>query len=57
VKASLMLRKKIFSNAYFKFNGIYNAFSTAKEHFAFHTLDFEMIEELKCAEKLLTEAK
>ncbi len=31
----------------FKFNGQYIAFSLAKEHFTFHTLDFEMIEEMK----------
>ena len=30
-----------------KFNGTYIAFSAAKEHFTFHTLDFPMIEELK----------
>jgi uncharacterized protein YdhG (YjbR/CyaY superfamily) len=39
----------------YKINGIYIAFSTAKEYFIFHMLDFEMIEELKCAKKLLTE--
>ncbi|MDF2543803.1 MAG: hypothetical protein K0S47_3521 [Herbinix sp.] len=38
----------------FKFNGKYIAFSVAKEHFTFHTLDFEMIEELKT---LLPKAK
>ncbi len=31
----------------FKFNGMYIAFSIAKEHFSYHSLDFEMIEELK----------
>ncbi len=31
----------------FKFDGQYIAFSVAKDHFSFHTLDFEMIEELK----------
>lgn len=31
----------------YKFNGQYIAFSVAKDHFSFHTLDFEMIEELK----------
>jgi uncharacterized protein YdhG (YjbR/CyaY superfamily) len=31
----------------YKFNHTYIAFSIAKEHFTFHTLDFEMIEELK----------
>jgi uncharacterized protein YdhG (YjbR/CyaY superfamily) len=31
----------------FKFNGQYIAFSVAQDHFSFHTLDFEMIEELK----------
>jgi len=31
----------------YKFNGKYIAFSIAKDHFSFHTLDFEMIEELK----------
>ena len=31
----------------YKFNGIYIAFSVAKDHFTFHTLDFEMIEEFK----------
>jgi uncharacterized protein YdhG (YjbR/CyaY superfamily) len=31
----------------FKFDGNYIAFSIAKDHFTFHTLDFEMIEELK----------
>jgi len=30
-----------------KFNRTYIAFSAAKEHFTFHTLDFEMIEDLK----------
>jgi uncharacterized protein YdhG (YjbR/CyaY superfamily) len=37
-----------------KFNRTYIAFSAAKEHFTFHTLDFEMIEELKT---LLPKAK
>ena len=31
----------------FKFNGTYIGFSIAKDHFTYHTLDFEMIEELK----------
>ena len=31
----------------YKFNKCYIAFSVAKNHFSFHTLDFEMIEELK----------
>jgi uncharacterized protein YdhG (YjbR/CyaY superfamily) len=31
----------------FRFDGIYIAFSVAKDHFTYHTLDFEMIEELK----------
>jgi uncharacterized protein YdhG (YjbR/CyaY superfamily) len=31
----------------YKFNRTYIAFSVAKEHFTFHTLDFDMIEELK----------
>ena len=31
----------------YKFNKMYIAFSIAKSHFTFHTLDFEMIEELK----------
>jgi uncharacterized protein YdhG (YjbR/CyaY superfamily) len=31
----------------FRFDGQYIAFSVAKEHFTYHTLDFEMIEELK----------
>lgn len=31
----------------YKFNRQYIAFSIAKDHFSFHTLDFEMIEELK----------
>ncbi len=31
----------------YKFGGTYIAFSTAKSHFTFHTLDFERIEELK----------
>jgi uncharacterized protein YdhG (YjbR/CyaY superfamily) len=31
----------------YKFNGKYIAFSVAKDHFFFHILDFEMIEELK----------
>jgi len=30
-----------------KFDKQYVAFSVAKEHFTFHTIDFEMIEELK----------
>lgn len=38
----------------FKFNGTYIAFSAAKDHFSFHTIDFAMIEELK---ELLPEAK
>ena len=38
----------------FKFNKTYIAFSLAKEHFTYHSLDFEMIEELK---KLLPMAK
>jgi len=38
----------------FWFNNQYIAFSVAKEHFTFHTLDFEMIEELKT---LLPKAK
>lgn len=38
----------------YKFNGKYIAFSIAKDHFSFHTLDFEMIEELKV---LLPKAK
>jgi len=39
----------------YKFNGMYIAFSAkAKEHFTFHSIDFEMIEELK---KLLPKAK
>jgi len=39
----------------YKFNGMYIAFSAkAKEHFTFHSIDFEMIEELK---KLLPNAK
>jgi len=39
----------------YKFNGIYISFSAkAKEHFTFHSIDFEMIEELK---KLLPNAK
>lgn len=39
----------------YKFNGIYIAFSVkAKEHFSFHSLDFEMIGELK---KRLPKAK
>jgi uncharacterized protein YdhG (YjbR/CyaY superfamily) len=37
-----------------KFDRTYIAFSAAKEHFTFHTLDFEMIEELKT---LLPKAK
>jgi uncharacterized protein YdhG (YjbR/CyaY superfamily) len=31
----------------YKFNGQFIGFSVAKEHFSFHTIDFEMIEELK----------
>lgn len=38
----------------FKFNGKYIAFSIAQEHFSFHSLDFEMIEEIK---SLLPKAK
>lgn len=38
----------------FKFNGTYIAFSVAKDHFTYHSLDFEMIEELK---NLLPKAK
>lgn len=38
----------------YKFNKLYIAFSAAKDHFSFHTLDFEMIEELKV---LLPKAK
>jgi uncharacterized protein YdhG (YjbR/CyaY superfamily) len=38
----------------YKFDGQYIAFSVAKEHFTFHTLDFEVIEELK---SLLPKAK
>jgi uncharacterized protein YdhG (YjbR/CyaY superfamily) len=38
----------------FKFNGMYVAFSAASDHFTFHTLDFDMIEELK---SLLPKAK
>lgn len=38
----------------YKFKGMYIAFSVAKDHFSFHTLDFEMIEELKT---LLPQAK
>lgn len=38
----------------YTFNGTYIAFSIAKDHFSFHTLDFEMIEELK---HLLPKAK
>jgi uncharacterized protein YdhG (YjbR/CyaY superfamily) len=37
-----------------KFDRTYIAFSAAKEHFTFHTVDFEMIEELKT---LLPKAK
>jgi uncharacterized protein YdhG (YjbR/CyaY superfamily) len=37
-----------------KFDSTYIAFSAAKEHFTFHTVDFEMIEELKT---LLPKAK
>ena len=38
----------------YKFNKTYIAFSLAKDHFTYHSLDFEMIEELK---KLLPRAK
>jgi uncharacterized protein YdhG (YjbR/CyaY superfamily) len=38
----------------YKFDGQYIAFSVAKDHFTFHTVDFEMIEELK---SLLPKAK
>lgn len=38
----------------YKFNGKYIAFSVANDHFSFHSLDFEMIEELK---DLLPKAK
>jgi uncharacterized protein YdhG (YjbR/CyaY superfamily) len=38
----------------YKFNRSYIAFSLAKDHFTYHTLDFEMIEELK---NLLPRAK
>lgn len=38
----------------YKFHGKYIAFSAAKDHFSYHSLDFEMIEELK---KLLPKAK
>lgn len=38
----------------YKFDGQYIAFSVAKEHFTFHTVDFEVIEELK---RLLPKAK
>ena len=31
----------------YRFNGTYIAFSVAKDHFSFHSLDFAMIEELK----------
>ena len=31
----------------FRFDGGYIAFSVAKDHFTFHTLDFDMVEELK----------
>lgn len=31
----------------FRFDGQYIAFSVAKEHFTYHTLDFGMVEELK----------
>lgn len=31
----------------YKFDGTYIAFSLASEHFTFHTLDFDMIEELR----------
>jgi uncharacterized protein YdhG (YjbR/CyaY superfamily) len=31
----------------YKFQGKYIAFSVAKEHFSFHSLDFDMIEALK----------
>ncbi len=38
----------------YKFDGQYIAFSVAKDHFTFHSLDFEVIEELK---QLLPQAK
>jgi uncharacterized protein YdhG (YjbR/CyaY superfamily) len=38
----------------YKFDGQYIAFSVAQDHFTFHTLDFDMIEELKT---LLPKAK
>ncbi len=38
----------------YKFGGKYIAFSAAKDHFSYHTLDFEMVEELK---QLLPRAK
>lgn len=38
----------------YRFDDQYIAFSVAKDHFSFHTLDFEMIEELK---RLLPKAK
>ena len=38
----------------YKFNGKYIAFSVAKDHFSYHSLDFEMIEALK---SLLPHAK
>jgi len=38
----------------YKFDGQYIAFSVAKDHFTFHTLDFEVIKELK---ELLPKAK
>ncbi|HVO71212.1 MAG TPA: DUF1801 domain-containing protein [Aggregatilineaceae bacterium] len=38
----------------YKFNRKYIGFSAAKDHFSYHTLDFEMIEELK---KLLPRAE
>ncbi|MBE0695806.1 MAG: DUF1801 domain-containing protein [Anaerolineaceae bacterium] len=38
----------------YKFNKKYIAFSVAKDHFSFHSLDFEMIESLK---SLLPKAK
>jgi len=38
----------------YKFPGSYIAFSVAKDHFSYHSLDFEMIEELK---SLLPRAK
>lgn len=38
----------------YKFNRQYISFSIAKDHFSFHTVDFQMIEELKA---LLPKAK